>query len=114
MEQANKRHAVYLMMMAGLLGASAGVAPAQAGQVVGQVTAIDAARNMIEIDGFKYGLSETAVKKANARNVDALMRGFKPGQAVIYEVDKNELKLIQVVEGGVDFPARLKPLPRVP
>lgn len=114
MEQANMKRTVHLLMVAGLVWTIAGIVPAQAGQVVGQVTAVDAARNMIEIDGFKYGLSETAVKKANARDVDALMRGFKPGQAVLYEVDKNEVKRIQAVEGGVDFPARLKSLPRVP
>lgn len=113
MEQANKKRAVY-SMVAGLFWAIAGIAPAQAGQVVGQVTAVDATRNMIEIDGFKYGLSEVAVKKANARNVDALMRGFKPGQAVLYEADKGELKRIEVVEGGADFPARLRSAPRAP
>lgn len=113
MEQANKKRAVYLMV-AGLFWAIAGIAPAQAGQVVGQVTAVDTARHTIEIDGFKYGLSEVAVKKVNARDVDTLMRGFKPGQAVLYEVDKSELKRIEVVEGGADFPARLKSLPRIP
>lgn len=113
MEQANKRRAVYLMM-AGLLWACAGIVPAQAGQVVGQVTAVDAARNMIEIDGVRLALSATAVKTAKARDADTLLRGFKPGQSVLYEVEKNELKRIEAAEGGVDFPSRLRPSPRVP
>lgn len=110
MEQADMKRAVHLMV-AGLVWAIAGIVPAQAGQVVGQVTAVDAARNTIVIDGIKFELSATAVKKANARDADTLLRGFKPGQAVLYEADKTELKRIEAVEGGVDFPARLRTSP---
>lgn len=113
MEQANMKRAVHLMVV-GLFWACAGIAPAQAGQVVGQVTAVDATRNTIDIDGVRFELSATAVKTAKARDVDTLLRGFKPGQSVLYEVEKNELKRIEAAEGGVDFPARLRSSPRVP
>lgn len=113
MEQANMKRAVHLMM-AGLFLAIVGIVPVQAGQVVGQVTAVDAASKTIEIDGLKHVLSEAAVKKANARNADTLLRGFKPGQAVLYEVENSELKRIEAMEGVVDFPARLRSSPRNP
>ena len=113
MEKANMNPRLHLMVR-GLFLAMIGIVPAQAGQVVGQVTAVDATRNTIDIDGIKHELSASAVKKANARDAATLLRGFKPGQAVLYEVDKNELKGIEAVEGVVDFPARLKPLSRVP
>lgn len=114
MERVNLQRIAHVMV-AGLFWAVSGIAPVQAGQVVGQVTAVDTARDMIEIDGFKYELSEAAAKRMNARDVDTLLRGFKPGQAVLYEVDdRRELKRIEGVAGGADFPARLKSLPRVP
>ena len=113
MEKTNMNPRLHLMVM-GLFFAIIGIVPAQAGQVVGQVTAVDATRNTIDIDGIKHELSASAVKKANARDAATLLRGFKPGQAVLYEVDKNELKRIEAMEGVVDFPARLRPLSRVP
>ena len=111
MKKANMNPHLYLM---GLFLAMAGIAPAQAGQVVGQVTAVDVSRNTIDINGIKHELSASAVKKANARDAATLLRNFKPGQAVLFEADKNELKRIEAVVGGVDFPAHLKPGTRVP
>lgn len=113
MEKTNMNPRLHLMVI-GLFLAIAGTVSAQAGQVVGQVTAVDATRNTITIDGIKFELSATAVKKANARDADTLLRAFKPGQPVLYEVEKNELKRIEAAEGGVDFPARLRSSPRVP
>lgn len=91
-----------------------GIATVQAGQVVGQVTAVDVSRNTIDINGVKHQLSASAIKKANARDAASLLRGFKPGQAVVFEADKNELKRIEPVVGGVDFPAHMNPGARVP
>jgi hypothetical protein len=113
MGQANMKRTVHLMVV-GLVWAITGIVPAQAGQVVGQVTAVDAALNTITIDGIKFELSATAVKKANARDADTLLRGFKPGQPILYEVDKNKLERIEAIEGGVDFPVLLRPPSRVP
>ena len=113
MEKANMNPRLRLMVM-GLFLAIAGAVPAQAGQVVGQVTAVDASRNTIDINGIKHELSASAVKKANARDAATLLRGFKPGQAVLFEADKNKLKRIEAVVGGVDFPAHLKPGTPVP
>lgn len=101
-------------MAIGLFLVYATTLPAQAGQVVGQVTAVDASRNTIDINGIKLQLSASAVKKANARDAASLLRDFKPGQAVLFEADKNELKRIEAAVGGVDFPAHLKPGTRVP
>lgn len=113
MEKAHMNPRLHLMVM-GLFLAMAGIAPAQAGQVVGQVTAVDAARNTIDINGIKHELSASAVKKANARDAATMLRGFKPGQAVLFEADKNKLKRIEAVVGSVDFPAHSKPGARVP
>lgn len=113
MEKAIMNPHLHSLMAMGLFLAIAGTLPVQAGQVVGQVTAVDAARNTIDINGIKHELSASAVKKANARDAATMLRGFKPGQAVLFEADKNELKRIEAVVGGVDFPAHLKPGTRV-
>lgn len=114
MKKANMNPHLHLLMVIGLFLAIAGIVPAQAGQVVGQVTAVDASRNTIDINGIKHQVSASAVRGANARDATTLLRGFKPGQAVLFEADKNELKRIEAVVGGVDFPAHLKPGTRVP
>lgn len=113
MKKANPNPTLHFMGV-GLFLVCAATLPAQAGQVVGQVTAVDASRNTIDINGIKHELSASAVKKANARDAATMLRGFKPGQAVLFEADKNELKRIEAVVGGVDFPAHLKPGTRVP
>lgn len=113
MEHEYMKRTAHLLIM-GLFVIFASIVPVHAGQVVGQVSAVDAARKTIEIDGFKHVLSEAAVKKSNARDAEAMLRGFKPGQAVLYEIENGELKRIEAVEGGVDFPARLRPSPRIP
>lgn len=114
MEKANMNPHLHLLKVMGLFLAFAVIVPVQAGQVVGQVTAIDITRNTIDINGIKHELSASAVKKANARDAATLLRGFKPGQAVLFEADKNKLKRIEAMAGGVDFPPHLKPGTRVP
>lgn len=113
MENKNIKRIAHLLTT-GLFVIFASIVPVQAGQVVGQVTAIDAASKTIEIDGFKHVLSEAAVKKSNARDADAMLRGFKSGQAVLYEIENSELKRIEALVGGVDFPTRLRPISRTP
>lgn len=115
MKKTNLKSSLNLsLMMMGIFLVIANTVPAQAGQVVGQVTAVDSLRNTIDIDGIKHKLSASAISKANMRDAATLLRSFKPGQAVFYEADKNELKKIEAVEGVVDFPSGLGPLPRVP
>jgi len=95
--------------VAGLFLAMTGIAPAQAGQVVGQITAVDAAQNTITIDGIRFELSAVAVKQAKASSANTLLRRFRPGQSVLFEADNNKLKRIEAVEGEVDFPVLLMP-----
>lgn len=113
MEKTNMTSHLYLVML-GLILVFTGIASVHAGQVVGQVTAVDVSRGTIDINGIKHELSASVVKQANARDAASLLRGFKPGQAVVFEADKNELKRIEPVVGGVDFPAHMKPGTRVP
>lgn len=108
MEKAHMNPHLHLLKVMGLFLAIAGIVPVQAGQVVGQVTAVDITRNTIDINGIKHELSASVVKKTNARDAATLLRAFKPGQAVLFEAEKNELKRIEAAVGGVDFPAHLK------
>lgn len=94
----------FILAAIGVLIAIVGATSAQAGQVLGQLTAIDASGSTVDIDGMKYSITPATLKKSNARDAAALLRGFRTGQAVMYDVERKELKSIQAVEGRVDLP----------
>lgn len=71
-------------------------------RIVGQVTASDVARNKIDIDGVKYEISPQAMGKPSGRMGGARkLSDIKPGQTVIYEVDRGVIKSLTPIDGPV-------------
>lgn len=78
-----------------------------AGQVVGQITAIDVGRGVVEIDGETH-LVATAVRvSASARGTGTGIRhlqDLKPGQVVRYETTDGRITTITVMPGLTEVP----------
>lgn len=91
MKKANPNPRLHLMAM-GLFLAIVGIVPAQAGQLIGQVTSVDALRNTIVIDGRAFTLSPDIVRASSNP-----AKTLQPGQAVRYETDGKLIKSIEVV-----------------
>jgi len=71
-------------------------------RIVGQVTGSDAARNKIAIDGVTYEISPQAMGKPSGRMAGARkLSDIKPGQSVIYEVDRGVIKSLTPIDGPV-------------
>jgi len=79
---------------------------AAAGMVVGKVTAVDPSRDTITINGIKFELTDAARRELLSR-----FNEVKPGLAVSYEANGNQLLRIRPVQGGVDFPVLAPPGP---
>ncbi len=71
-------------------------------RIVGQVTGSDFARKKIEIDGVKYEMSPQAMGDPSGRMAGARKPSdIKPGQSVIYEVDRGVIKSLTPIDGPV-------------
>lgn len=84
--------AAFALLLAGSAGA--------AGMVVGQVTAVDPARNTIAINGVTFEPTD-----ASRRVLLTRINEIKPGAAVLFETNGKQLIRIEPVRGGADFPA---------
>jgi hypothetical protein len=71
-------------------------------RIVGQVTGSDFARKQIEIDGVTYEMSPQAMSNSSGRMAGARkLSDIKPGQSVIYEVDRGVIKSLTPIVGPV-------------
>ena len=71
-------------------------------RIVGQVTGSDSAGKKIEIDGVKYEMSPQAMSNPSGRMAGARkLSDIRPGQSVIYEVDRGVIKSLTPIDGSV-------------
>jgi len=71
-------------------------------RIVGQVTGSDFARKKIEIDGVKYEMSPQAMSNPSGRMAGVRkLSDIRPGQSVIYEVDRGVIKSLTPIDGPV-------------
>lgn len=91
--------ALGILLVAGPLQAQTARA---AERIVGQVTGSDSAGKKIEIDGVKYEMSSQAMSNPSGRMAGARkLSDIKPGQSVIYEVERGVIKSLTPIDGPV-------------
>ncbi len=84
---------------------------AHAERVVGQVTAADLARNVIDIDRVRYSVPAAVLQRSTTVDTDKLARSLAPGQVVLFEVVGGEIRSIQPMQGEIDLPPRSRTSP---
>ena len=71
-------------------------------QIVGQVTKNDTSRKKIEIDGIAYDVSPQLVARQSGPMAFARkVADIKPGQSVMFEMEKGVITSITLIEGAV-------------
>lgn len=98
-----------LLSISGICAIVAGVtlfaSSAAAGGIIGKITAIDYDNQTVEISGFSYPFSRTAVAGAEAENRRAVeLRNFGYGQVVVFTLHDGVVVEMTAMPGVTDIP----------